>query len=94
MILGVTNYPLNGHNVGAFVYLGSQDGIITSPAWTVSTFGNYYQGLGNSVSIEGDLNNDGYDDAAVINNYGEGNSFSYSHLLRFSGSPNVRATGN
>ena len=70
LIVGVPNYPLNGHNVGAFVYLGSQDGIITSPAWTVSTFGNYYQGLGNSVSIEGDLNNDGYDDAAVTNNSG------------------------
>ncbi|MBK9226954.1 MAG: VCBS repeat-containing protein [Ignavibacteria bacterium] len=70
LIVGVPNYPLNGHNVGAFVYLGSQDGIITSPAWTVSTFGNYYQGLGKSVSIEGDLNNDGYDDAAVTNNSG------------------------
>ncbi|MBK9226956.1 MAG: FG-GAP repeat protein [Ignavibacteria bacterium] len=86
LIVGVLNYPLNGHYVGAFIYLGSQDGIITSPAWTVSTSGNYYQGLGHSVSIEGDLNNDGYDDAAVINNYGEGNDPSAHTLICF-GSP-------
>lgn len=48
----------------AFVYLGSSDGLASSPAWHVE--GNQSgAALGNSVASAGDVNRDGYGDVLV-----------------------------
>ena len=48
----------------AFVYLGSEGGLSSSPAWTGEN-DNSAAEFGNSVSTAGDVNNDGYDDVIV-----------------------------
>ncbi len=49
--------------IGAYVFLGSASGINELPAWTASVpAGTNYEGFYWSVSGDGDINNDGYDD--------------------------------
>ena len=48
----------------AYLYLGSADGLVKTPAWTVlgDTVGEQ---LGHSLALAGDINRDGYDDVVV-----------------------------
>ncbi|MCB0726390.1 MAG: FG-GAP repeat protein [Ignavibacteriae bacterium] len=82
-----TGEPQNylSHNVGAYVFLGSAQGITgNQPAWTASTSQeiNLY-GMGWSVSGAGDVNGDGYDDVIV----GAPFNSQYGKALVYYGSP-------
>jgi hypothetical protein len=48
----------------AFLYLGSADGLTTSPAWTARGLPDEHS-FGFRVSSAGDVNNDGYDDVII-----------------------------
>lgn len=65
VVVGSTYYTHVLHSEGAvFVYYGSASGLHTTPDWAV--YGEQDSCLfGRSVSTEGDLNNDGYDDLVI-----------------------------
>jgi hypothetical protein len=65
VIVGSHLYDAPDVNEGkAFLYLGSAEGLGTTPAWTVE--GNQAGAfLGSSIASAGDVNNDGHDDVIV-----------------------------
>ncbi|MBS1517952.1 MAG: VCBS repeat-containing protein, partial [Bacteroidetes bacterium] len=67
LIASVQYYLLDSHHVGALVFLGSAEGLSDSagPAWTASIFSPPDYSFGGNVSISGDVNGDGFDDAVV-----------------------------
>ncbi len=65
VIVGAPYYDNGQTNEGrAFVYLGSNIGLLPVAIWTTESNQDYAQ-LGWSVSAAGDVNNDGYDDVIV-----------------------------
>lgn len=68
--LGYDNgYPYNNPTVyynegAAFVYLGAEDGLTTSPAWVAGPDRSYSY-FGRDVETAGDVNGDGFDDVIV-----------------------------
>jgi hypothetical protein len=65
LIVGAPGYdngqPAQGR---AFLYLGSAQGLSTTPAWTAESNQTFAE-FGNSVAAAGDVNRDGYDDVVI-----------------------------
>ena len=75
ILVGAPNYDNGQNNEGrAFIYLGSNMGLTSSPAWTGESNqadANY----GNSVACAGDINGDNFSDIIIgANRYDEGKS--------------------
>ncbi|RMH36800.1 MAG: hypothetical protein D6694_13560 [Gammaproteobacteria bacterium] len=64
VIVGAYQYGYPSMRGAAFVYYGSADGVVTTPAW--STVGDQIDArYGFHVAAMGDVNNDGYDDIVL-----------------------------
>jgi hypothetical protein len=67
LMASVHEYIIDSLHIGALVFLGSADGFTDTagPSWTASFPYNPGGNLGLSVSITGDVNGDGFDDALM-----------------------------
>ncbi len=83
LIVGARHYS-NGHTYegAAFLYLGSAEGLASTPAWSVES-NQSGAALGVCVAPAGDVNNDGYDDVIIgadiydLGQFDEGCAFVY-----------------
>lgn len=92
VIIGDPNYTHGQfHEGGAFIYLGSAAGLLTTPARIVES-NNANSFLGSSVSSAGDVNGDGYDDVLVgAHRYLEGGG-AFLYLGSATGIPSVASS--
>ena len=66
VVLGSYNFKSGAINVGkAYVYLGSAAGLAAVPNWTALGESAVNGAFGQSVSLAGDVNGDGYDDILI-----------------------------
>jgi hypothetical protein len=66
LVVGATGVPSNTHQGAAYVYLGSESGIGTTPAFTLTDPGQADgDHFGVSVAGAGDINGDGYGDLII-----------------------------
>lgn len=88
VIVGTSNYSnVEQGEGGAFVYLGTTNGLTTNAVWTAE--GNQaYASFGSSVSTAGDVNGDGYDDVIVGAPYYSNGQSSEGAAFVYLGGPN------
>ncbi|MFC1654166.1 integrin alpha [Myxococcota bacterium] len=66
VIVGASSYDTTNTNAGkAYLYLGSDTGLSTTPSWISSGDDQASAWYGSSVSSAGDVNGDGFDDCIV-----------------------------
>ena len=85
--------PTTGNVVGqALLYLGSPNGLSSTPAWTVQGTGGWTY-FGGRLNAAGDVNGDGYDDFMVSDIFFTGDQQAEGRVYLYYGSANGPAPG-